>query len=41
LFLRRTTPRALRPAAHRLGLFHPAPIIDYDFENCTWRASRL
>ena len=41
MFLRRTTPRALRPAAHRLGFFRPAPIIDYDFESNTWRASLL
>jgi hypothetical protein len=41
MFLRRTTPRALRPAAHRLGLFRAAPIIDYDFESNTWRVSVL
>jgi hypothetical protein len=41
MFLRRTAPRTLRPAAHRLGLFRPAPIIDYDFESQTWRCSRL
>ena len=40
LFLRRTTPRALRPAAHRLGLFRPAPIIDYDFESHTGARAR-
>jgi glycosyltransferase involved in cell wall biosynthesis len=41
MFLRRTTPRALRPVAHQLRLFRPAPIIDYDFETHTWNLTRL
>jgi hypothetical protein len=31
----------LRPAAHRLGLFRPTPIIDYDFKGNTWRTGLL
>jgi glycosyltransferase involved in cell wall biosynthesis len=41
LALRRALPRSLRPAAHRIGLFHTAPILEYDFELQSWRRCSL
>jgi glycosyltransferase involved in cell wall biosynthesis len=39
--LRVTTPRDLRPIAHRLGIFAPAPCCEFDSRKGTWRLTRF
>ena len=35
--LRRNLPKALRPVAHRLNLFAPAPLCSYDHDTRSWK----